>query len=289
MIFLRAAIMTGLACACLSSLGLSQRLIGQPTRLNPSQPRAYLDSGELAAASAKTDGQLREARQMLAMGIVLGVAGEDNQLASSCAIALASTHPDETDLRQRLWDYALMLDPQRVSQWATHRPDDASLRTAHQAAECIRLARNAERHEARELLGQPAVEIAIRESARRLGFDQDEQDEVLRMLYRMSEDRERDPCNGNYFDTRVEDGQSVRVVCRKHIHPIGAAEGGRSLAMLLAIELDCIGPSSAGQEWGGESAMRRMQPVADPDIEWLKTTYGIDPDKPAFSNGRWGA
>lgn len=268
------------------SLLLGMHGLQQPAgvELDPDRPRQYFEVGELAAAKASREDELDKARQVLAMGVVLAERQNDRQTASSCCIAIANTHGDDPWISQQLWDLALQLDPSRLVQWAEHRRMGGGQKLRRDAAECIRLARTAGYADAKALLDRRAVEDQIRQTAQRLGYNPGE---IVSSLRRQVSHTGRDPCNGNYFDAQVENGQSVRRVCREHAYPIGTAESLTMLRQYLAIENACVNDGSELADWGGASAMGQQEALRDPSIRWLVSTYGIDPARPALRNGRW--
>ena len=265
-------------------LGLHAAQQTSRIELDPDRPRQYFEVGELAAAKASREDELDKARQVLAMGVVLAEKQNDRQTASSCCIAIANTHADDAWINQQLWDLALQLDPGRLVQWAERRSVGGGQKLQRDAAECIRLARTAEYADAKALLDRQGVEDQIRQTAQRLGF---QPGEIVSSLRRQVSHTGRDPCNGNYFDAQVENGQSVRRVCRQHAYPIGTAESFSMLLQFLAIENACINNGAELADWGGASAMGQREALREPSIGWLVRTYGIDPDRPALRNGRW--
>ena len=282
---MKRALLSAMAMISLT-IPLGMHGLQQPARaeLDPDRPRQYFEVGELAAARASREDDLDQARRILAMGVVLAERQNDRQTASSCCIALANTHADDARINQQLWDLALRLDPSRLVQWAEQRHAGGGQKLQRDAAECIRLARTAEYADAKALLDRQGIEDQIRQTAQRLGYNPGE---IVSSLRRQVSHTGRDPCNGNYFDAQVENGQSVRRVCREHASPIGTAESSSMLRQYLAIENACMNNGAGLADWGGSSAMGQREALRDPSIGWLVRTYGIDPDRPAFRNGRW--
>lgn len=264
-------------------LGLSS---GQPaTALDPRQPDQYLEQGELLLVRAEGHEELVLARQVLAMGAVLAHRAGQDGIAASCCIAIAAGH-DDAEHMQQAWDLALILDPSRLSAWAQQRNQSSTTGSAALGAECLRLARNAEPGDASELYKHASVREAINESAKRLGFSAQDVTQTIRALLNTSG---QDQCRGRVFTTRVQDGESIRVLCDDHTHPIATTGDVESLQMLLAIELDCLGASAELEDWGSAWGMHQRRPFNTPSIEQLIEAYQIDPARPYLIDGRWSS
>jgi len=253
--------------------------------LNPKQPIRYLELGETLGARAQSNDDLAQARQVLAMGATLAERLGKNGLAASCCIALADTYEDKENFRDA-WDLALLLDPSRLSAWSTQRDSPASSRPTLLGAECLRLARNDEPEDAKEIYSRTAVREAIAAAAVRVGIEQRDVESTLRRLFIVPD---RDRCRGRVFHVRVEDGESIRLLCPDHDHPIGGLGDTERLRMLLAIELECLNAADNLLDWDSASAMHQNQPIKAPGIGSLIEQYGIDPTRPYLVSGRWSA
>ncbi|MFG0245249.1 MAG: hypothetical protein ACF8MF_04255 [Phycisphaerales bacterium JB052] len=264
-------------------LGLSR--VQPATTLDPGQPRQYLEQGELLLVRAKGNDELALARQILAMGAVLAHRAGQDGIAASCCIAVAAAH-DDAESVQLAWDLALILDPSRLAAWAQQRNRSTTTGSATLGAECLRLARNAEPADASELYRNASVREAINQSAERLGFSVEDVTQSIRALLDTSG---QDQCRGRVFTTRVQDGESIRVLCDDHTHPIATTGDVRSLQMLLAIELDCLGASAELEDWGSARVMHQQRPFNTPSIDQLIEAYQIDPARPYLIDGRWSS
>lgn len=272
------------ACSLLIflSLGLTQPGV---TSVYPraDQPQTYLDYGERLAAEATTSDQLELAAKILAMGVLVAEQQSDTQLASSCCIALSHMSEDP-DQASDLWDLAMMLDPGRFLSWTQYRANDTLSIGAREAAECLRLIRNAEYEDASTRLNTSSVQRQLREAARQLGY---EPDAVLaRIRAVLATDRD-DDCKGRVFITRVRDGESSKHLCTDHTHPIGTAPDAPTLRMMLSLELACLNAADQLRDWGGAVSMSLDQPLRAPSTKLLPGQYGIDPDRPNWDGRQW--
>jgi len=252
--------------------------------IRPDEPRRYLDLGEQLVALAETSEDLDMARHVLAMGVSINVNNADAKTASSCCIALASAYPNDPQMQQMLWDLALHLDSTRFSQWVQHRPGPAEAEAKHDAAECLRRARHEDDDVENDLYRQPQIQAAIFHAGTTLGFTRNQIENALNPLL---SDSIRDPCNGNYFDTQVENGESVRRVCVAHQFPMGTTRDNQTLLMLLGIEAECLKASEGIEDWGSAYTLGNTAPTRTPDIEWLIEATGIDTSRPFLRNGQW--
>jgi hypothetical protein len=250
----------------------------------PDQSRSYLDLGERLIALAETPDDHRLARQVLAMGLVVSIEQGDTALAGSCAIAMVSSHPDDIETQQQLWDLALTIDPRRLSQWMQFRPDTTDVMMMKQAAECLRLARNEDPDQASRLFQRPVIKNSVLRTGAGLGYSENEIQSALRPLLA---ERSRDPCRGNYFRTVIENGESVRRVCDFHRSPLGTTRDTQTLVMLLRIESACLESAQSMDDWGAVSTLGTTRPARSPDVEWLIATTGIDKSRPYLRDGRW--
>lgn len=273
-----------LAVCALFLLGLRAAPRVPMDSLSPDEPLDYLVQGERLIALAVSPEQLRVGQQTLVLGVALNVKAGDTQGASSCCIALASTLGDSPDDARAIWDLALMLDPSRLTAWAANRTDDASQGARASAAECVRLARNADTNAASALFSQPRVREAIRASATMLGYDSAS---ILAEIEQMLKAPGRDPCRGQVFEAVVNDGVSTRVICDHHEYPISTARSGKMLTQLLAIEADCLGAMTRIDDWGGTSALGLDLPMREPSVAWLLNRFGVDPQRAIWRNGHW--
>lgn len=272
-------------CAvCLLGMRAAQGI--RMERLTPDQPLEYLGLGERLIALAETPEQVRVGQQALVLGVALNAQGGDTQAASSCCIALASTLGERPEDAQALWDLALMLDPSRLTAWGADRTNGSSDRARESAAECIRLARNADPEAASALYNQPRVRDAIRDTATSLGYNSAS---ILVEIEQMLRAAGRDPCRGQVFEAVVHDGVSTRVICDRHEYPISTAPNGQLLTQLLAIEAECLDAAPLVDDWGGTRAMGLDLPLHEPSIEWLLKRFAVDPERAYWRAGRWSS
>lgn len=270
--------------AMLMGLGQTQLQTSTPT-LRVDQPETYLELGEQLAALARNQQQIGHASQVLAMGVLLAQRANNPQLAASCCIAL-STLEQGPEQRRDLWDLALLLDPGRFQGWVEHRPSASISRDAAQAAECLRLIRNAEFEDAGVLFNQERTRSTLRETAAALGYEPEKSIERIKSLLAMTHS---DGCKGRVFVTRVRDGESFKTLCTDHTYPIGSAPDVPTLQMLLSMELACMNGASQLRDWGGAESMSLDQPMRFPETQMLITRYQIDPDRPYWDGSRWSA
>ncbi|MAO25137.1 MAG: hypothetical protein CMJ35_08120 [Phycisphaerae bacterium] len=253
--------------------------------LDPGQPNSYLEQGELLLAQAEGREETRRARQILAMGAVLAHRTGQDDIAASCCIALVDGQ-DDPALISQAWDLALMLDPSRLAAWAQQRNMAHATDSSALGAECLRLARNAEVGDASALYQRATVRQAIRDAALRLGLPVQD---VTRVIDGLLTTTGRDECRGRVFSTQVHDGESVRVLCDDHTHPIATTGDVESLRMLLAIELECLESSTGLEDWASAWSMHQQRPFEAPSIEQLIELYQIDPARPYLVNGQWSS
>jgi hypothetical protein len=154
------------------------------------------------------------------------------------------------------------------------------------AAECLRLARNADADDASTLYRRPEVRAIIEQTAQELGYTRDELNHTLAP---MLEGISRDPCRGNYFYTDVEDGQSIRRLCTAHNAPLGTTQSTQTLVMLLRIESACLNANESMSDWGSASMLGSTAPMRPVSVEWLIKELGIDPERPFLRNGVWSS
>lgn len=252
--------------------------------LTPDQPLEYMEQGERLIAMAESPEQRRVGQQALVLGVALNTELGDTQAASSCCIALASTLDDRAEDARALWDLALMIDPTRLAAWAAIRKSSGIDRASESAAECIRLARNADPDGASALFNQPKVRDAIVQAATSLGYDAVS---ILAEIEQMLRAPGRDPCRGQVFEAVVNDGVSTRVICDRHEYPISTAPTGQILTRLLAIEAVCLDAAPLVDEWGGMRATGLDQPMREPSIDWLLNRFAVDPQRAYWRSGRW--
>ncbi len=252
--------------------------------LHPDEPHRYLDLGEQLVAIAETSEDIKLARHVLAMGVSINARNADAQAASSCCIALASAYPNDPQMQQMLWDLALHLDPTRFSQWVQHRPGPAAAEAKHDAAECLRRARHEDEDVEKDLNRQPQIQTVIFQAGTTLGFTRNQIENALNPLL---SDSTSDPCNGNYFDSQVENGESVRRVCDAHQFPMGTTRDNQTLLMLLGIEAECLKASEVIEDWGSAYTLGNTASTRTPDLVWLIEATGIDTSRPFLRNGQW--
>lgn len=276
------ALQLGMVCVLMFGTGMTRQSDPQ-VFLRPDRPQTYLELGERLAANASREPDIEHAAQVLAMGVVMAQRNADGQLAASCCIAL-STIANEPGMQRDLWDLALLLDPKRFRSWAAHRTKDAVLDDARDAADCLRLIRNAEYQDASSLFSKPAVQSRLRMAASTLGY---EPETTLQRIQSLLASGGADECNGRVFVSRVRDGESSKHLCDDHSHPVGAAPDEATLKMLLSIELECMNGLSQLRSWGGETAMSFDQPMRLPDTRLIQSRYKVTPDHPYWDGSRW--
>jgi hypothetical protein len=220
------------------------------------------------------------------MGVVINHQRNDASAAASCCVALAWAFSDDPIMQGRLWDLALLIDPARYTQWAQYRPQTSTTDGMEDAAECLRLARNADADDASTLYRRPEVRAIIEQTAQELGYTRDELNHTLAP---MLEGISRDPCRGNYFYTDVEDGQSIRRLCTAHNAPLGTTQSTQTLVMLLRIESACLNANESMSDWGSASMLGSTAPMRPVSVEWLIKELGIDPERPFLRNGVWSS
>lgn len=270
----------------LSVLGMSaQSTLDRSAR--PDQPRVYLELGEQLAELAQSEQDRELARAVLGMGVVINHQRNDTSAAASCCVALAWAFSDDPIMQARLWDLALLIDPSRYTQWAQYRPATSTTDAMEDAAECLRLARNADGDGAMNLYRRPEVRAIIEQTAQELGYTRDELNHALTP---MLEGISRDPCRGNYFHRGdVENGESIRQVCTSHGAPLGTTQSTQTLVMLLRIESACLNANESMGDWGCASMLGSTAPMRPVSIEWMIKELGIDPERPYLRNGVWSS
>ena len=269
----------------LSVLGMStQSTLDRSVR--PDQPRVYLELGEQLAELAQSEQDRELARAVLGMGVVINRQRNDASTAASCCVALAWAFSDNPIMQGRLWDLALLIDPARYTQWAQYRPLTSTTNAMEDAAECLRLARNADVDGATNLYRRPEVRAIIEQTAQDLGYTRDELNQTLNpMLGGIS----RDPCRGNFFYTDVENGESIRRICTAHSAPLGTTQSTQTLVMLLRIEAACLDANQSINDWGSASMLGSTTPMRPASVEWLIKELRIDPERPYLRDGVWSS
>ncbi len=268
--------------ACAVSCSLSVSVWAQ--ELTPSKPYEYLQQGELLVAQSSSPEGIRVAREIYAMGVLVAARQGEHLLASSCCIAIASTYQQNDSEYETLWDLALLLSPERESQWLTHRGGSSKLNDAQRAAEAIRLLRNAEYAQASKLLKDNHVRAEINRASERLGL---QRATVWQHINRMTAAASNDPCNGKYFQVEIVDGKAHRRVCTQHPWAIGAAPDLDQLKLLIGIEALCADAADEMDDWGGVYELSITQPVSLPSLDWLRDLYKLDPSRPVLKDDRW--
>ena len=269
-----------IAYSLLCALSVSTRA----QEMTPSNPHEYLQQGELRVAQSESPEDIRIAREIYAMGVLVAAQQGEHLLASSCCIAIASTYEPTDSVCESLWDLALLISPERESQWLTHRRGSSKLHDAHRAAEAIRLLRNAEYAQASKSLKDDRVRTEINRASERLGF---QRASVWQLINGMTNASSNDPCNGKYFQVEIVDGKAHRRVCTQHPWAIGAAPDLDELKMLIGIEAICADAVDEMDDWGGVYELSITQPASLPSLDWLRDLYKIDPTRPVLKDDRW--
>lgn len=256
--------------------------------LDPADPQTYFLMGEtLALGSDEQQDQMLGA-QVLAVGVGLAVRLDDHQLAASMCIALAAVEQDAS-MFEALWDYALMLDPDRMSAWKTHRDSRRRGQRGlnNQGARCMYAARFQDPKLASELYGRPEIRQAITHAAQGVGVDPVKIDRLLSL---MIHEAEGDDCRGRIFVTERVGGEVKRLVCPDHARPIGASTSAESLRLFLKVELALLGgPMSQSKDgaWAVNAYMDLDAPSVEPSSAMIAEFYGVDLARPILRARRW--
>ena len=258
--------------------------------LNPDTIESYFTAGELLGAQAMTDQDLLLASQVLAIGIGLAQRQDDLDLAASMCIALASLETD-TEMSSALWDFALMLDPDRRSAWLIHRDTrlNAHKELSRDAAMCLYAARLNDHKLASALWVQRGIRKAIAQAADKAQVDSAPFDRLVsEMILQASED----DCRGRVFIAKRSDGQLARVVCPDHIRPVGTAMSDHSFKQIIKVErvllnLELSQPD--GNRWEVNAYLELNEPARDPSFAMIRDQYRVDMSKPFWRNNRWVA
>ena len=276
---------------CLSMVGWSSMApVSSPARLDPTDPKTYFIAGEALAFGSDEQQDREIGAQVFAVGIGLAVRLDDLQVAASMCIALASAEQDP-GMFESLWDYALMLDPDRMSAWKTHRGSRRRSMNAinQQAARCLYAARFQDPKLASELYNREEVHQAIIDAAQGAGVDPVKIDRLLLLMIR---DADNDDCRGRVFITERVDGEVKRLVCPDHTRPIGASSSDESLRLLLKVETALLNGSkfqSKNSTWAVNTYMSLDSPSSDPSASMIAEYYGVDLAKPVLRADRWVA
>lgn len=262
----------------------------QLTKLNPDDLESYFIAGELLGAQAETDLERLLASQVLSIGIGLAQRQDDLSLVASMCIALASLEPD-AEMSSALWDFALMLDPDRRSAWLIYRNTrrDEQAELSQESALCLYAARFHDHKVASALWERRDVRQAIGDAAQQAGVDQSR---FNRSIAAMIEQASDDDCRGRVFIAHRSDGKMQRVVCPDHIRPIGTAMRDQSLQQIIKVErvLLNLEPSQPdGDGWEVNAYLELNDPAREPSFAMIRDQYRVDLSKPYWRNNRWVA
>jgi len=268
--------------ACVLGTAPSLRL--SPGSLDPGDPGAYLASGEWVLIHARDAAQRDLAREILARALVYAHEDGRSRIASSAAIALASSM-DDRDGRRFYWDLALAIDPSRLPEWEAARrgrlAEDRELDAM--ALRCLSSVRLHDMPTGADLFGRARVASRIRSLASAHGFDPDA---MIALIAREIESARSDACRGRLF-VGDRSSRGDRVVCPDHLRGVGLAANDRELAMFLTLEAALIGADATG--WQGAWAMGGNSAASVPSVDRAIDRLGVRPDLPFYRDGRWVA
>ncbi|PCI11240.1 hypothetical protein COB72_01480 [bacterium] len=281
-----------ISCLCVSlamfSIGIApEEPMVLYSDLTPESPEMYFNIGELLIAETADDSHILLGTQFLAIGVGLASRQDQPELAASMCIALAWSEPD-AKMAASLWDFALMLDPNRYSAWVVHR--NARLKEQavvfEEAAQCVYAARFNDPKRASELLARRDILRALQDGARQAGLDPVK---IHRLLESMINDSHNDDCRGRVFITERSEGQVRRVVCQDHTRPIGSSPNEESLRMLIKLELvllDGLRPSGDAP-WATIAYLQLSEPAREPSLSQIADYYNINYARPYRRDDRW--
>lgn len=295
------AVVAGCACAPLKAQempagpgGVESRVSHLQDRLAalaPERPREYFELGEEVAGEAADELERRLARQLYVLAFELSrrSAQPDSALAPSVCLALAAVASND---EERRWLGALA---------ETVAPDGAVIGTASAggfAAEARRMkastasrdpaafdlatmlgyVRIGEGRRAERLLARPGVQELLDRCDRLLMPGIGGATQVRKRI----EDFPTCPqCHNKRF-TKDSTGVHLCSACR-------GAPGGPFAGMELVGHLRTESVLLSGQQrsWSGQITSDFGSPLRELDPSELAATYGVDPSRPLWRNGRW--
>lgn len=267
---------------------LFARRIQDLEELGPEAIESYFNAGEYLGAIAETDQELLFASQTLSIGIGLAQRQGDGPLGASMCIALASIEQDHS-MSTLLWDFALLLDPDRYSAWLDYREvfkrEQMVLR--REAAECLYAIRFSDHKSAASLWGRNEIRQTVNDAARRSGVDPNRFHRSITEMIRAAGD---DGCRGRVFVAQRDKDKIRRVVCQEHARPIGTCVSDEVLKSFIRVEAFLLDPHFAflsTNRWGINEYFEISEPARDPSFEIIKEHYRIDLSKPYWKNRRW--
>ena len=247
-------LMTVIGLAALGAAGLTAapevavEIEARLAVLDPGEPLAYLELAEEVADAAEDEESLDLARHLFALAGLL----DPPRLGRSSCLALADIEP-KVPARRRLLALAALLDERAgVMSWpGVDRSGRIDPSAALAVAEALSRYRRGQGGRALNALGRPgAMELL------------EEYGHVLRGGARRF----------------VED-------CRIYRGPRKPMLSADDLTRMLRLERALLaGPD---RSWADELMLTRGRPLIEVDPDRLQETFGVDPSRPYYRDGRW--
>jgi hypothetical protein len=258
--------------------------------LTPERPREYFELGEEIAAEAGDEGDRRLARQLYVLAFELSrrSAQPDSALAPSVCLALAAIAGSD---EERRWLTALaetvapdgaVIGGSGGSASAEARRMKASTASrdpaAFDLATMLGFVRIGEGRRAERLLARPGVQELLDRCDKLLLPGAGGASRVRKHV----EDYPNCPTCHNKRYTKDATGVHVCPVCK-------GAPGAPMTGMELVGHLRTESVLLNGQQrsWSGQITSDFGSPLRELDSSELMATYGVDPTRPLWRNGRW--
>ena len=225
------------------------RFAPQLESLSPDDPMAYFKLAEEIADVAQSPEDLRLTRRLFGLAGAL----DPDRLGRSACLALADLEQSDSPERRRLMALASLLD-ERSGGGALYVPPRRESAPPSAALDLVQAFSYYRR-------GQGA-------RARSLATE----DNVLDLMSK------HDALIPGGVDRFLED-------CRLYRGEMQPNLSNRQLRNMLHLELALLAGEDRG--WGTELAVTRGRPLIEVNPEQLAQTFGVDPERPLYRNGRW--
>lgn len=307
-IWSRRVAMAGVAGAALLCLGLASQpqpeskppaekaaaiepaVLAKLAALTPDKPQDYFDLAEVVADGADEEPRIVLARTLYVLAFELdrkkGAGGSGGgSLAAGCALGIAKIERLDRDKR---WLVAIAGAVDRryaLPDWNVGATPSISDEVAYKAATVLGLARAGEGREARRLYDQPGVADVLKRYERAIGTTGE-----TGALSRLTKYMQQWPCaecnNQRVVSKPGEKGPEFRLcpTCRGNPGPKLDEE-----EYIAQLRFEAALLNGIQRSWAAQVIVDLGAPLRDPDLDEVAPTYGVDPAKAYWRDGKWVA